>query len=759
MEKRRIALALGQSFLLILGVIAMTFIIASETPTVSAVPLSIRNIPAGRSTDPYSNAVVKEISSLGPEDVAKKYSDIQAQYPDKSNTGTKNAKDLLGIAGTTVGSTLAMGGKTVASTIASLGIAGPFVVIAGAAFAGGQLVKMAVALLGGSGRNVASAGKGALVGAAVGAVATVALVWAVSVATAAAAGAAVTVTATVGAMAALGSTLGIIASAGAVTGPVGWIAAAIAIVVALAWTAFSYQDYSREVFTYQPGLWQPVEGGERCEECNTLPYGCSEYQCHTYGTACELINPDSVTQKCVWKNKDDLSPPKILTMNNSLLSDDYSYKKTDQGAELKYKNGCLPAFKGVTFGIQTDKPAECRYDRQRKIKFNEMAYPTNFGITAYLEEHRVAISNAAFPSQYAAQDLGLNFEDGKNQEIYFMCKSVNGYSNPTPFLLTFCIDDSPDLTAPEITGSTPLSNAYVAKGTLSTPFEIYTDEPADCKWDYKDISYEEMNNSMDNCSQNFIDYTFEPMTYGCTGELNGIKDDTINEFFVRCKDKPTLNETDEDEQERRMENEESYQLNLIGTKELVLDRVTVNGEESGAIIKDSTNVIEIDFVAETSQGAEKNGNARCAYNLKGTFAPYEFSNEDSFELSPTNTEKLNLGEGRYSYNIACCDLANNCDTAELNFTIETDLTEPSIARAYKDENKMKIITTEYSNCFFGTESCSYEIKEGIALTSYDNIEHTTSWDIDIDKFIKCEDEFGNAPGPTECSIIIRGFKS
>jgi len=285
--------------------------------------------------------------------------------------------------------------ESLAESIMTSATANTFAIVfasVAAAFAGAQIAKLVIQLLGASTRNMAVADTGAWIGTAVGAAAgmTAALVLGLS------------------------------------SGPAGWIALAVAAQVVVIYQLFNHQLYSREVFTYNPGLWQPQKGGENCEKCNDLEYGCSEYQCHTFGTGCKLLNPDSEEQRCYWANEDDISPPIISPMENSLLSSDYSYVETEQGAKVLYKGGCLPPFKGVTFGITTSDAALCKYDTDKKTKMEDMVYSTNFGLVAYMKNHRVAMSNANFPSQFELKNLGLEFDNSDEQNIWFMCESING---------------------------------------------------------------------------------------------------------------------------------------------------------------------------------------------------------------------------------------------------------------------------------------------------------------------------------------------
>ena len=68
---------------------------------------------------------------------------------------------------------------------------------------------------------------------------------------------------------------------------------------------------------------------------------------------------------------------------------------------------------------------------------------------------------------------------------------------------------------------------------------------------------------------------------------------------------------------------------------------------------------------------------------------------------------------------------------------------------------MKLITSEKAECVYDTTSCSYEFENGVAISSSDNIEHTTDWDTENTFYIKCKDEFEGQPAADECTIIVR----
>ncbi len=550
----------------------------------------------------------------------------------------------------------------------------------------------------------------------------------------------------------------------------------IAAVATGIWAAVTYQDYAQEIFTYKAGLWEPPTGGETCTDCNELRYGCSEYQCHSYGSACELLNPGTQYEACDWNNSNDFDPPVMRQLD--ILDVNYEYnpmeeiKLPERGVSVVYtgpgadEKQCIPPFTGIKFGVKTDEPAQCKIDLTRKINYDEMVSLMSEG-PVYTYNHTIEMPSSAFPSEYALNEAGWSIDSGMDQSYYIRCQDKNGNLAPAHFAVNFCVDKGPDTTAPTIE-TNYINGAYISHDTIEVDdIEVYTNEPADCRWDFKDTDYDSMENDMSGCSKSLGQYTFPRIySYGCKTTLTGIKAGETNNYFIRCKDKPDLDV--ETSRERRVANEESYLLSLTGTNELAISELTVNGNElfnDGVVpdealkFVDSTSPIEVELVAITTQGAEKEGQARCSYNIAGGQLYYDFYNGGVFDYTNLNKHILNLDQGNYDYNIRCCDIANNCDTVPISFEVETDLDEPVISRAYAEGSYMKFVTTEEAECVYSLSTCNYLFADGSTIETRDNLEHFTSWDTESDLYVKCRDGFGNVPSPDECSIVARANKA
>jgi len=541
------------------------------------------------------------------------------------------------------------------------------------------------------------------------------------------------------------------------SGPIGWAIGLIVLGVAAITAIFSWQVYSKEAMFYQVSAWQPPDGGRWCELCNDFPTGCSEYQCRTFGKGCSLINENTEYEECIWEFQDDRIPP-VLSPLRGILEGGLTYEEfnitspPERGVRIidsSNDDNCVGAFTSLTFGLKSDENAICRWDYERRESFDLMSFSMDEGSPATIN-HTLFIPNSATASSESLANVGISIEEERTYGFFVKCKDIHGNENPLHFLAEFCVESGPDLDAPEISGTNYMQGSYIKFNASSLPLQIYTNEPADCKWDHDNLEYDNMNYNMTSCSQNTENYLFG-FSYGCVGNLSGFQDRQENRFYIRCKDKPWWNEGDEG---RRFENRESYTLILAGTQPLVIDALTVNGEESGVTIKGTSDEVKAAIEVTTAAGAD-NGRAKCSYLSGGTY--YSFYNDGNTDYTMPNKQRLWLVPGNYSYNISCSDAAGNSVQDVIQFALEKDETGVTVVRAFKESNNLKIITDEEATCVYDTVSCLYDFENGLAMQSYDNINHFTSWDSDTTFYIKCQDEYGNLPPQDRCSIEVRPF--
>jgi hypothetical protein len=516
----------------------------------------------------------------------------------------------------------------------------------------------------------------------------------------------------------------------------GWSIAGGASVAALIFFS-TYKSTDTETIQFNCDPWQAPTGGSNCEKCNKGILPCSEYQCRSLGQSCQLLNQGTAEEQCAWVNRNDVNPPVIKPWNDALLSGytynpDNAISPPDKGVKITNtatKEKCAEAFTPLTFGLTTNEPAQCKISDKRLSSFEEMN--VYFGNkNAFLYNHTQVMS---LPGEDALNASGLVLENDGNFEVYVRCQDSNGNSNTANFVFKYCVEKGPDTTAPLIVSTSLLNGMPISYGQTSADINVYTNEPATCKWDFLDKNYADMDNAM-SCSQNIFQLNSQ-MLYTCATTLAGLKNEFDNKFYFRCQDS------------KGNANAESYQFTLKGTKPLVIDSVSPND----TIISDATDVIQVTLEAKTSAGY-KLGESNCYYSDIDSVDNYVlFYNTNSY----AHSQELWLGEGSYTYYVKCIDLGGNTDEKTLSFKVETDSLSPIVVRAYHEGSLLKILTNEEAECVYDTTSCSYDFDDGIKMASSNSLSHTTSWDSETSFYIKCEDEYGNQPLPDKCNIIAK----
>jgi len=528
-----------------------------------------------------------------------------------------------------------------------------------------------------------------------------------------------------------------------------WGATGIGIAVAVAVYYTQYEEEKTETITFTCKPWDAPTGGDYCEECNKqgeLP--CSEYQCRSLGQSCQLVNPGTDEEKCVWVNRNDVEYPIIEPWVDALL-DDYRYRPDntisppDRGVIIwndGSTTGCAKAFTPLTFGITLDEPAKCKIDFLRKDTFDEMGY--YFGGSSLLRYNHTQVMSLPGSSAFASENLTIQ-NDG-DYELYVRCQDANGNHNTANFVFKYCVQKGPDTTPPLIVTTNLLNGMPIAHNTSSIDLEVYVNEPvpADggCKWSRVDQSYDDMEESSMACSSRIFEMNAQ-MLYTCSTTLTGLKNEFENEFYFRCKDNAGN------------VNKESYEFSLIGTQPLVISDIGPNGT-----IKDSTELVKVTLEAETSAGY-KEGEATCYHSETGDDDDYVmFLYENADNLGHKHSQDLWLPEGDYEYFIKCCDLGGNTDIKTVSFHVESDSESPIIVRAYHEETYLKLITNEEAECVYDTTNCNYLFGDGITIAVRDETSHFTDWNTKINFYIKCRDEYGNQPDPDKCSMIVKPVK-
>jgi len=505
---------------------------------------------------------------------------------------------------------------------------------------------------------------------------------------------------------------------------------------------FSHTKEKGVVYFYcQP--WDAATGGDNCDLCNNqngVP--CSEYQCKSLGQSCEFVQSDNQTGDpfCFWKNRHDITPP-VITPNLEVLSNGYKYNPThavsppERGAKIFNKqssDGCLSPFTKVTFGVNTDEPAKCKIDFQRKNSYDLMSQ--YFG----------GIQTRKFNHTQTIVIPELNQSLGKDNSIlaFVRCQDSNGNANIHDFVFEMCVQKGPDTTPPTIYGTSISNGAKVAFNVTEANVDFYVNEPATCKWAFSDKKYDDMNYNM-SCATNASQMNLR-MSYTCSANLTGIKRTDRTDYFVRCRDQPNK------ENVTKNTNAQSYKYSLSSSKALVINSVSPNNTK----IQDSTSPASVKLEVKTLGGIY-NGNAVCYSSPTGNDGNYTlFENTGD---TNTHSTTLHLGEANYDYYVKCDDMGGNSDTKKISFNVSIDNTAPLIARAYYDAGNLKLITNEKAECRYSVSSCNYAFEDGVLMSSANSLTHIVDWDPDVDSYkIKCQDIYGNEPASqNECSIIVK----
>lgn len=512
-----------------------------------------------------------------------------------------------------------------------------------------------------------------------------------------------------------------------------------------------YKKEKDKTVTFTCLPWEAPTGGKNCEKCNNKPFmPCTEYRCKSLGQACELENKDTPGKEmCVWKNPKDVTSPTITTWKGALKPEGLSYipDKSIRPPALGVKiersgaNKCLQAFTSLEFGVITNEPSQCKIDLNHTTKFDNMEF--YFGESNLYNYNHTQRMKLPGPDIFNETGRGAPiFKNDGSTALFVRCRDANGNENVDEYMISFCVDKSPDTTAPLITGTSLLSGSPVQFGADKVPIEVYTNEPAECKWSKTSgIAFEDMNSM--NCASDASEINAQ-LTYTCSENLTGVKDREDNTFYFKCKDKPGKPENE------RYVMTQSYPLVLKGSQALNIVNVGPNGTIAG-----STETVAVDLTVETSNGAEE-GKAVCA------FSP-DKNAENFVSMFETNNYKhkqtLALVTGDYTYFFKCIDLGGNIDESNTTFSVYVDKILPSVTRVYRDETMgLKVVTNEDADCTYSLTTCNFKFEEGLKLEHSNPLMKKvsgTDWKAGQTYYIKCRDAYGNEPNPNECSVTVK----
>jgi len=512
--------------------------------------------------------------------------------------------------------------------------------------------------------------------------------------------------------------------------------------VATAIFILTYKKESEDIVEFFCSPWQAPIGGADCELCNKFE-DCTEYTCKSLGQACEIINPGTKEQKCVWKNPHDVNSPIIEfkeVSKDHTFKPDKSIRPPARGVVINpVGRDCIRAFFPLEFKFTTSEPGQCKIDYNLTTGFEEMSYFVG-GNTLFVYNHTEKLS---LPGPDALNRENPELKNDGEYRLLVRCQDANGNFNQDAFFVSFCVEKGPDTTPPIIVNTNVQTNSPVQFNQSSLNLEVYVNEPSECKWSREDRIYDNMESSM-NCDTHVWQMNNQNV-YVCRATLTGIQDRAKNNYYFRCKDKPLAEPGD------RNVNTQSYLYTIIGTQPLNILSV-----EPNETIRGSTDVVPVFLKIKTDNGYN-NGEALCYYYNDRENAPP--AKEEDYVLfhetkSAKHTQRQDLVQGTYKYFFKCVDLGGNAVYDSTSFTVEIDRIAPKVIRVYR-ETELKIITDEKAECSYSDKDCNFEIESGLEMTTLDNSIHTALWIINKNYYIRCKDSYNNQPFPNTCSITVR----
>ncbi len=502
--------------------------------------------------------------------------------------------------------------------------------------------------------------------------------------------------------------------------PVGWIGLAIMVIASF----FGGSDCPPIRVKFECRMWQAPSGADDCNKCNGNPLKpCSEYRCESLGAGCELINKGSGNELCVNGNPHDVKAP-VIHRQQSISFKDGDYKdKTDGFDIVNSHGGCMNAYAPMVFGVTSDEPSQCRFDIIAK-DFEDMDF--TLGGNSYLYNHTGTFT---LPDPSHGQSKGSNWTG--DLSLYIKCRDRSGLISPGFYKVNTCVKEGKDKTAPRIVLSEPASEGIVSVNATSQNISVVTNELSSCKWDFSDIDYSDMNNSL-RCDDSLVGPSND-FGYVCQGVLPVLN--SSNNYYIRCMDQPWLNNSGD-----RNANSESFVFNLRRpSSKISIDKIKPDSDfEIGS---DATT---INLKVATSGGGNDH------------FCSYSFSGYDKmirmFETGHrgTHTQVLNRGPGVNKIYVECKDETGDFDRGYTEFKISKDTSSPQIARVWQDGGFVNLVLNEDGECKFAFNNCNFAWNDGYDIGTGKELRFAV---VRGEKYsIKCKDEFGNIPN--RCSVEV-----
>ena len=481
------------------------------------------------------------------------------------------------------------------------------------------------------------------------------------------------------------------------------------------------EEYTKVVyFSCQAAL--PPDGGAKCDLCNKdSRRPCSEYRCKSLGATCELMNKGTSQELCVSVAEDDLVSPKIENVRVETAGHEVANLVPGASAKIQKTGGsCLEPFSSVRLSIIANEASQCKFDFEHGTSFDDMTFWLS-GTNFYLREHPLTLTPPGNPINGSGTG---EFRPGVENTFFIKCKDRNGNKNAEDFTLSFCVDVAPDRTPPRVVETSPISGSFLPFGTTQREVKVYTNEPAACKWNLIDSSYEQMLNRF-TCL-NKIDEVQSNGAWLCKANMSMQQGE--NNFYLRCKDNPNGGNGSV-----QNVNSQSFMYKLTVADELKIASISPSGGE----IKLGSRGQPIPLEVQTSGGA--NNRAYCFYSFTGYGVQ-----ENVFSETGGSAHKslLALEDGQYTFFIRCQDSASNEARAQVSVRVNVDRTAPQLVRVFVTGGSLMIVTDEVSSCRYSDKDFSYA--DGKVLEPDNSVVHSAPLSqVPATMYLRCRDGFGN----------------
>ena len=536
-----------------------------------------------------------------------------------------------------------------------------------------------------------------------------------------------------------GSFSGGLASAAAAS----WIFVGVVVVVIVIMKLLGIGKSKSITISFSCKPWQAPPGGAHCVKCGADGLPCSRYACESLGQLCELLNENTEKPECVAIAANDTSPP-VIRFNDALLPVNYTTEKFENGVKVKSResDGCIKeTYSPLPLGIVLNEPGQCRVSFNESGRgFDEM---DDFGSTLYTRNHSLPF---VLPNLESAGLEGFDPYARLDTSLYLRCRDKAGNANERDFAIALCVKQGPDLTPARVIKYEPMPSIARADAK-SINITLFTNEPAECRWDSDDKEYVLMSNAF-ACANAFEERTLNG--WRCAGEI--AVSDAEQNVSVRCLDQPWLEEQGAENASRRNANSESYAFRVKrSASPLMISSVTPNSQS----IVVGSEPASITLAATTSGGVD--GTARCFYSWNGT-AFHEFR-KGSWTTTHQQVFQF-MYSGHYRVPVRCVDAVGHLAERSAEFDVMLDTAAPQVARAYQENGRLLIVTDERAQCVVSTtlpsreeSGCAFDWSKGTSMGA-EGTRHSVPWKAGATYYIKCRDRFEHGTG-TACSVVVK----